>query len=114
MEAICSSEMSADFQRTTRRYIPEDIFRVLSYRNQFSSLMKRANREAQSRISEMRSNTDVARNYVTINPEAHTDTPWSCRLSFHALQNAAQLQVAIRANYRLANLHTYYLAVMDC
>jgi hypothetical protein len=25
MEAICSSETSADFQRTTRRYIPEDI-----------------------------------------------------------------------------------------
>jgi hypothetical protein len=24
MEAICSSETSADFQRTTRRYIPED------------------------------------------------------------------------------------------
>jgi hypothetical protein len=24
MEAICSSETSVDFQRTTRRYIPED------------------------------------------------------------------------------------------
>jgi hypothetical protein len=24
MEAICSSEKSADFQRTTRRYIPQD------------------------------------------------------------------------------------------
>jgi hypothetical protein len=24
MEAICSSETPADFQRTTRRYIPED------------------------------------------------------------------------------------------
>jgi hypothetical protein len=24
MEAICSSEMSVDIQRTTRRYIPED------------------------------------------------------------------------------------------
>jgi hypothetical protein len=24
MEAICSSETSADFQRTTKRYIPED------------------------------------------------------------------------------------------
>jgi hypothetical protein len=24
MEAICSSEMSVDFQRATRRYIPED------------------------------------------------------------------------------------------
>jgi hypothetical protein len=24
MEAICSSEMSVNFQRTTRRYIPED------------------------------------------------------------------------------------------
>jgi hypothetical protein len=24
MEAICSSETSGDFQRTTRRYIPED------------------------------------------------------------------------------------------
>jgi hypothetical protein len=24
MEAICSSESSIDFQRTTRRYIPED------------------------------------------------------------------------------------------
>jgi hypothetical protein len=25
MEAICSSETSVDFQRTTQRYIPEDI-----------------------------------------------------------------------------------------
>jgi hypothetical protein len=25
MEAICCSETSVDFQRTTRRYIPEDI-----------------------------------------------------------------------------------------
>jgi hypothetical protein len=25
MAAICSSEMSVDFQRTTERYIPEDI-----------------------------------------------------------------------------------------
>jgi hypothetical protein len=24
MEAMCSSEMSFDFQRTTRRYFPED------------------------------------------------------------------------------------------
>jgi hypothetical protein len=25
MEAICSFQMSVEFQRTTRRYIPEDV-----------------------------------------------------------------------------------------
>jgi hypothetical protein len=29
MEATCSSETSVDFQRTTRRYVPED--RTLQY-----------------------------------------------------------------------------------
>jgi hypothetical protein len=31
MEATCSSETSVDFQRTTRRYIPEDNFSVTYY-----------------------------------------------------------------------------------
>jgi hypothetical protein len=29
MEAVCSSEMSADFQQTKQRYIPEDITLIL-------------------------------------------------------------------------------------
>jgi len=50
--------------------------------------------------------------YITINPEPHTDTQWSCRHSLHTLRSIAELKAVV--NYRLANLNNYYLAVMDC
>jgi hypothetical protein len=34
MDAICSSETSVEFQRTTRRYIPED--RIFPYQSSYT------------------------------------------------------------------------------
>jgi hypothetical protein len=62
MEAICSSEMSVDFQWTTRRYIPEDSSTLNSFIFKNVNIGALTTVEVGGHISEIKFNDREKRN----------------------------------------------------